>query len=54
MGTTMSTSPTYLGTQRRPPGWPSEYPCYTIAAFVLGLSTILAILTYRPAHGRQT
>jgi hypothetical protein len=34
-------------------GLADEYPCYTIAAFVLGLSTILPILTYRPAHGRQ-
>ena len=47
MSNTISLSPTYLGTERRPPGWPSDYPRYTIAALCLGLLTILGILTYQ-------
>jgi Type IV secretion-system coupling protein DNA-binding domain len=46
MESTITLQPTYLGTSRRPQGWPSEYPCYTIASLVLGLLTAMAVLAY--------
>jgi hypothetical protein len=46
MESTITLQPTYLGTSRRPQGWPSEYPSYTIASVVLGLLTTVGILAY--------
>jgi len=47
MATTASPSPGYVGSERRPGSWPSEYPTHTIAALVLGLATFLAVPTYQ-------